>query len=84
MSNQLQIFNYQSKQVRTVTKDGEPWFVAKDICDILELGNSRMALERLDNDEKGVSLIDTPGGTQSMQVVNEPGLYVLIIAQHAK
>jgi anti-repressor protein len=84
MSNQLQIFNYQSKQVRTVTKDGEPWFVAKDICDILELGNSRMALERLDNDEKGVSLIDTPGGTQSMQVVNEPGLYVLILGSRKK
>jgi len=84
MSNQLQIFNYQSKQVRTVTKDGEPWFAAKDICDILELGNSRMALERLDNDEKGVSLIDTPGGTQSMQVVNEPGLYVLILGSRKK
>lgn len=84
MSNQLQIFNYQSKQVRTVTKDGEPWFVAKDICDILELGNSRMALERLDNDEKGVSLIDTPGGTQSIQVVNEPGLYVLILGSRKK
>lgn len=84
MSNQLQIFNYQSKQVRTVTKDGESWFVAKDICDILELGNSRMALERLDNDEKGVSLIDTPGGTQSMQVVNEPGLYVLILGSRKK
>lgn len=84
MSNQLQIFNYQSKQVRTVTKDGEPWFVAKDICDILELGNSRMALERLDNDEKSVSLIDTPGGTQSMQVVNEPGLYVLILGSRKK
>lgn len=84
MSNQLQIFNYQSKQVRTVAKDGEPWFAAKDICDILELGNSRMALERLDNDEKGVSLIDTPGGTQSMQVVNEPGLYVLILGSRKK
>ena len=79
LQNQLEVFNYQSKQVRTVIKDGEPWFIAKDVCDVLELGNSRMALERLDVDEKGVSLIDTPGGTQQMHVVNEPGLYSLIL-----
>lgn len=76
MSN---IFNYNGNQLRTVVKDGEPWFVAKDVCEILELGNSRMALQRLDDDEKGVSSIDTPGGIQEMQVVNEPGLYTLIL-----
>lgn len=73
------LFNYEDQQLRTVTRDGEPWFVAKDVCDILELGNSRMALERLDDDEKGVSSIDTLGGTQEMQVINEPGLYSLVL-----
>jgi prophage antirepressor-like protein len=77
--NELQIFDYSGSKVRTVMRDGEPWFAAKDVCEILELGNSRMALERLDDDEKGVSSIDTLGGTQEMQIVNEPGLYSLVL-----
>jgi len=75
MSN---LFDYNGIQVRTEIKDGEPWFVAKDVCDVLEHTNSRMALERLDEDEKGVSLIYTPGGPQEMAIVNEAGLYSLI------
>lgn len=58
---------------------GEPWFVAKDVCDILAHSNSRMVLERLDADEKGVSSIYTPGGAQTLQVVNEYGLYTLVL-----
>ncbi len=76
MSN---LFDYNGIQVRTEIKDGEPWFVAKDVCDVLEHTNSRMALERLDEDEKGVSLIYTPGGPQEMAIVNEAGLYSLIL-----
>ena len=64
--------------VRVVMVDGEPWFVGKDICESLGLTNSRMSINRLDNDEKGVSSIDTLGGTQQIQVVNESGLYSLI------
>lgn len=64
--------------VRVVMVDGEPWFVGKDICDALDLTNSRMSINRLDEDEKGISSIDTPGGTQQMRVVNESGLYSLI------
>ena len=64
--------------VRIVMVDGEPWFVGKDICDALGLTNSRMSINRLDNDEKGVSSIDTLGGAQQIQVVNESGLYSLI------
>lgn len=61
MNNQLQIFeNAEFGKVRVIMKEGEPWFVGKDVCDCLELSNSRMALERLDEDEKGVSLIYTP------------------------
>ena len=78
--NQLQkAFNYEGKNVRTVVLDGEPWFVAKDVCDALEIANSRDAMARVDDDEKGVVLTDTLGGRQEMQAVNEPGLYSLIL-----
>lgn len=70
--------------VRTITREGEPWFVAADVCKALELSNSRMAVERLDEDEKAdVSLTDTSsnGVTQSRTfiIINEPGLYALVL-----
>jgi anti-repressor protein len=78
--NQLQkVFQYQDHQVRTVIKDGEPWFVAKDVCEILDISKHRDAVSRLDNDERGSVLVDTPGGTQSVSAVNEYGLYSLIL-----
>ena len=64
--------------VRTVMKDGEPWFVAADVCSVLEHTNARMAVGRLDDDEKGVTNVDTPGGDQASLIVNESGLYNLI------
>jgi prophage antirepressor-like protein len=55
----LTIFNYNQNKVRTVLINGEPWFVLKDVCDILGIGNSRMVADRLDDDEKNtVSLTD--------------------------
>lgn len=66
-------------RVRTVRINGEPWFVARDVCAALGLANGRMAVARLDTDEKGVSQIDTPGGVQELAVVNEAGLYELIV-----
>ena len=48
--------------VRVVEKDGDPWFVAKDVCDCLDIGNSRQTLTYLDEDEKGVTTNDTLGG----------------------
>ncbi|NDC36314.1 MAG: hypothetical protein EBZ51_13305 [Synechococcaceae bacterium WB9_2_112] len=73
-------FAYQGHQVRVTTDEhGVTWFVAADVCDALDLGNTWMALDRLDDDEKGVSSIPTPGGQQSMTTVNEPGLYSLIL-----
>jgi len=65
--------------VRTVLKDGEPWFVAADVCRALEIGDTHKAVERLDDDEKGRSLIPTLGGEQELLVVNEPGLYTLVL-----
>lgn len=55
--NEIQIFNYQDKQVRTVEKDGEPWWVLKDVCEVLELSTPAKVAERLDSDEKGVRAV---------------------------
>ncbi|MFA5385963.1 MAG: Bro-N domain-containing protein [Eubacteriales bacterium] len=77
--NKLQIFNYNELPVRTVIKEDEPWWIAKDVCDILELGDTSKAVSRLDDDEKDTNSILTPGGNQEMLTVNEPGLYSLIL-----
>lgn len=79
--NDIQVFeNSEFGKIRALRgEDGEPMFVAKDICTALGLGNSRQALSRLDEDEKGVISNDTPGGKQQMQAVNEAGLYVLVL-----
>ena len=66
-------------EIRTAVIGGEPWFVAVDVCKALELGNPSMTVERLDDDEKGISTIDTLGGKQRMAIINEPGLYSLVI-----
>lgn len=78
MSN-IQVFNYNSVEVRTIQNDGEPWFVLKDVCNVLHIGNSRDVVARLDQDEKGVGQIDTLGGKQEMTIINESGLYNVIL-----
>jgi anti-repressor protein len=80
MNRLPQVFTYGEKQVRTIIENGEVLFVGKDVCDVLEIKNSRDALSRLDEDEKGVVLTDTPGGKQQMLCVNEAGLYALILS----
>ncbi|UJA34316.1 phage antirepressor [Bacillus velezensis] len=75
--NQLQkVFNYQDQQVRTVVINGQPWFVAKDICEILGIKNATQAVSKLDNDERAMLNIGRQGNTN---IVNEPGLYTLIL-----
>ena len=74
------VFRFSSQAVRVIVRDDEPWFVANDVCAALGLDNSRMATDRLDDDEKGVSSIDTPGGAQAMTVISESGLYSLVLA----
>ena len=71
-------FTFDESLVRTVLKDGEACFVAKDVCEILELDNPSMAVSRLDEDERGVSSVDTTDGRREMLTVNESGLYGLI------
>lgn len=76
----IQIFeSAEFGKVRTVQRDGAPWFVAADVCRALEIRNNRDALERLDDDEKGVASTDTLGGEQKVTTVNEPGLYALVL-----
>lgn len=65
--------------IRIVVRGGEPWFIAKDVCDALSISNSRDAMAKLDTDEKGVALTDTPGGEQQVSIVNEPGFYRLVM-----
>ena len=77
--NKLQIFSFEGKEVRTIQKDGQPWWVLKDVCEVLEIGNSRDVTARLDEDEKGVDSIDTPGGRQNVTVISESGLYNVIL-----
>ena len=80
MDNKLVTFeNASFGKIRTLTIDGEPWFVAADVCKALELGNPSMTVERLDADEKGISSIDTLGGKQRMAIINAPGLYSVIL-----
>jgi prophage antirepressor-like protein len=77
--NELTVFTYEGNAIRTVQIDSEPWWALKDICDVLELTNSRMVAERLDDDEKGVSITDTLGGKQEITIISESGLYNTIL-----
>lgn len=85
MNAQLtQAFAYEGHTIRTAGTPEAPLFVAKDVCEVLEIGNSRQALARLDDDEKGVISNDTLGGTQQLQAVTESGLYSLILGSRKK
>lgn len=77
--NELQIFTYDETPLRTVEKDGELWWVLKDVCDTLNIVDHKSVKRRLDEDERGVYPVPTPGGTQNMVTVNEPGLYNVIL-----
>jgi len=73
------VFPQSNANVRTLTIDEEPWFVAKDVCDVLEITNVSQALSRLDDSEKDIYQIYTLMGEQSARIINESGLYSLII-----
>lgn len=77
--NEMKVFNYRNNEVRTVERDGEPWFVLKDVCNILSICNSADVYARLDEDEKGVGQIYTLGGNQKMSIISESGLYHVIL-----
>ncbi len=78
--NELQNFNFSGQDVRIITINDEPWFVGKDVSDILGYSNSRKALsDHVDVEDKGVTKSDTLGGSQNITIINESGLYSLIL-----
>lgn len=77
MTSEIQSYNFNGAALRTLTdENGEPWFVAKDVCDILEISNPSDALKRLDDDERSRFNLGRQGETN---IVNEAGLYVLVL-----
>lgn len=78
MTPALSIFDFQEQPVRIFDQNGAPWFVAADVCRVLEIANSRDAMKSLEDDEKGVATTDTLGGAQKSNIINESGLYALI------
>lgn len=82
MNNEIQRFDFKGAALRTLTdENGEPWFVAKDVCDVLELSNVGQALARLDDDEKSsITLNDGTPGNPNRAIVSESGLYALVLA----
>lgn len=77
--NELKTFMYHSVKVRTIELNGEPWFVLKDVCEVLGISKYRDVTARLDADERATARLDTLGGVQEMTVINESGLYNVIL-----
>lgn len=77
--NELQIFNYNGNEVRTIQKDGEPWWVLKDVCSVLDLSDTNKTAERLDVDELTRIKFVTGGQNREMLCINESGLYNVIL-----
>ena len=75
MGSLPKLFQYEDKSIRVVMKDGVPWWVVKDVCEVLDIKNHRDTVAKLNGKQKGVGIIDTPGGIQKMTVVNEAGVY---------
>ena len=73
--NEIQIFNFQNCEVRVVNVNNEPWFVAKDVAEILGYRDAFNMVRRLDEDEKGTHFLSTPGGDQEITIINESGFY---------
>jgi prophage antirepressor-like protein len=71
-------FRFDESPVRAVMYNGEPWFIAKDVCDILDIADPSMALSRLEEDEKGTTTVGTTSGPREMLVVSKSGVYSLI------
>lgn len=75
--NDFTTFKFDGRDVRVVTKNGEPWFLASDLCDVL--GLDATSIRKLDDDEKGLHLTQTPGGAQNVAVVSESGMWTLVL-----
>ncbi|PNZ09837.1 BRO family protein [Staphylococcus simiae] len=80
--NDLQTFNFEELPVRTLTVDEEPYFVGKDVAEVLGYSKARNAISKYvdSEDKKDAPIQGTPGGTQKMTIINESGLYSLIFS----
>ena len=79
--NELKNFTFEDQQIRALTIEGEPWFVGKDVAEVLGYSNSRKAIaDHVDSEDKGVTKCYTLGGTQQIAIINESGLYSLILS----
>lgn len=79
--NKLQLFNFEGNEVRTLKVNDEPYFVGKDVANILGYSRTADAIRsHVDPEDKGVGEIQTPGGRQKLQIINESGLYSLILS----
>jgi anti-repressor protein len=76
MNNELQVFSYEGNKIRTVQLNNEPWWVLKDVCDVLELSNPSMIADRLDEDERAKYCLGRQGDTN---IISESGLYNVIL-----
>ena len=79
---EIQIFKHEKfGDIRTINKNGEPWFVGKDVAEVLGYADTRKAIRmHVDDDDKGGDILSTPGGRQQITIINESGLYSLILS----
>lgn len=75
----VQAFDFNGLTLRALLVEGEPWFIAKDVADVLGYGLTGDMLRNLDEDEKGMQIVHTPGGPQQMATITESGLYSAIL-----
>jgi len=80
--NSLQVFNFKNREVRTAMVNSEPWFVAKDVCEVLELQDVTSSLRQLDYDEKLLRKVSESGQNRDITIINESGLYSLVLTSN--
>lgn len=80
MNDSLSVFSFESRNVRIVLIDNEPWFVAKDVCSILEIKNVSDALARLDVDERSTIVLNDSSPNPYISIISESGMYALILS----
>ena len=76
----VQLFQFNTSEIRVIDREGEPWFVAKDVCDVLEIENVSQALTRLDEYERNTIILNEGIGNPQKGIINESGLYSLVLS----
>lgn len=79
IKNNVSIFNFGEREIRTILIDGEPWFVASDISSALDFRDNYNALRSVDECDKDTHIVSTLGGDQNVTIINEAGMYSLIL-----